>query len=212
MLSADAQKCLQDAVQNAIIRGDDVLTIEHVLFALLDDKDVNEIVSSCGGNVRSLKQQLSTHLDDMHKNVVGRMNEKDAEDPEEQNQPVTSLALQRLLQRVMMRVQSIDKREVETGNILVEIFNEKDSHATYFLERQGLRRYEVIRFFAHGLSRRKTENSSTSTNSSQSSASSNSNSEDERSSGESKGSFLKKFAVNLNEKAKQGKIDPIIGR
>lgn len=143
------------------------------------------------------------------------------------HQPVATIALQKLLQRVVIKVRSVDRTSVETGNLLIEILDEKDSFASYFLRRQGIKRFDVIRYFSHGLGRAAEGQSDAASSGSQDDLDSTprdasteggegpgegSSTTDSRGTKANRKSFLREFATDLVKKARDGKIDPVIGR
>ncbi len=164
------------------------ITVEHLLLSLLNMDDVIDIFNSCDGEIELLKQQLIDYIDTSTP-VVN--NDKNTE-----VQP--TLGFQRVLQRAVFHVQSSGKKEVAGINVLVAIFSEKKSRAIYFLTKQNITRLDVVNYISHGMDR------------------SEQHSESEQTAGEinevSGSTALDKYATNLNELAKQGKIDPLIGR
>jgi ATP-dependent Clp protease ATP-binding subunit ClpA len=136
------------------------------------------------------------------------------------HQPVATIALQKLLQRVVIKVRSVDKSTVETGNLLIEILDEKDSFASYFLRRQGVKRFDVIRYFSHGLGRLAAGQSDDANgrgdeqpNQAHDDPQEGQQGQEPRGNSKStRKSFLREFAVDLVKKAKDGKIDPVVGR
>ncbi|MEK7358574.1 MAG: ATP-dependent Clp protease ATP-binding subunit ClpA, partial [Bdellovibrionota bacterium] len=186
-------------------------------------------INSCGGDVVELVVELEKFLDQHCPRVRFQKAEGDdsvagagidSNSAYEHWKPEFTLACHRLLQRAVIQVQSAGKDLVTTGNVLVAIFNEKDSHAVYFMEAQGVTQFDVINYISHGVS--KADPTSMSGPISSSSSSSSAGPQDDRdmeidglpkdSSKQGKQSPLKAFCVNLNERARQGKLDPMIGR
>ena len=164
------------------------ITVEHLLLSLLDMDDVIDIVASCDGEINLLKKQLIEYIDSTTP-VIDNGNNTEV-------QP--TLGFQRVLQRAVFHVQSSGKKEVAGINVLVAIFSEKKSQAIYFLTKQNITRLDVVNYISHGMERNdpvglseQTENEVNEVNGS---------------------TALDKFATNLNELAKEGKIDPLIGR
>ncbi len=164
------------------------ITVEHLLLSLLDMDDVIDIVASCDGEINLLKKQLIDYIDSTTP-VIDNGNNTEV-------QP--TLGFQRVLQRAVFHVQSSGKKEVAGINVLVAIFSEKKSQAIYFLTKQNITRLDVVNYISHGMERNdpvgvseQTENEVNEVNGS---------------------TALDKFATNLNELAKEGKIDPLIGR
>ncbi len=206
MLSSNLEKHLNMAATFAKEHRHEFVSLEHVLLALLRDPEVIEILKACGGDIAALTRDLETFLDQHCPRVRYQKAEGDDSDGALDNwKPEFTLACHRLLQRAVIQVQSAGKDLVTTGNVLVALFNEKDSHAVYFMEQQGISQFDVINYISHGVSKVDSQSPS-----------------DERetdidglpkdASKQGKQSPLKAYCVNLNEKAKQGKMDPLVGR
>jgi ATP-dependent Clp protease ATP-binding subunit ClpA len=172
------------------------ITVEHLLLALLDNPSASEVLKACAANVDDLRKSLSQFIKE-NTPTVGGTDEVDT-------QP--TLGFQRVIQRAIMHVQSTGngKKEVTGANVLVAIFGEKDSHAVYYLHQQGVTRLDVVNFIAHGI--RKSDPPEP--------AKSNENSapETEKEESDGKGSPLDQYTQNLNQAARDGRIDPLIGR
>jgi ATP-dependent Clp protease ATP-binding subunit ClpA len=171
------------------------MTVEHLLLAIVDTPKVREILKSCGADTTKLKTELKQFIDQ----TTPRLPTGEDRDV----QP--TLGFQRVLQRAVFHVQSSGKKEVTVANVLVAIFSEKQSHAAYLLSMQDVSRLDVVNFIAHGLSKAGGEERSEREEGGGASA------EAERD-GDGGGSALEKYATNLNESARKGKIDPLIGR
>ena len=188
MLNNELEFCLNEAFQMARDKRHEFITVEHLLLSLLNMDDVIDIFNSCDGEIELLKQQLIDYIDTSTP-VVN--NDKNTE-----VQP--TLGFQRVLQRAVFHVQSSGKKEVAGINVLVAIFSEKKSRAIYFLTKQNITRLDVVNYISHGMDRSEQHSGS------------------EQTAGEinevSGSTALDKYATNLNELAKQGKIDPLIGR
>ena len=188
MLNNELEFCLNEAFQMARDKRHEFITVEHLLLSLLNMDDVIDIFNSCDGEIELLKQQLIDYIDTSTP-VVN--NDKNTE-----VQP--TLGFQRVLQRAVFHVQSSGKKEVAGINVLVAIFSEKKSRAIYFLTKQNITRLDVVNYISHGMDRSEQHSGS------------------EQTAGEinevSGTTALDKYATNLNELAKQGKIDPLIGR
>jgi len=206
VLSSNLEKHLNMAATFAKEHRHEFVSLEHVLLALLRDPEVIEILKACGGDIAALTRDLETFLDQHCPRVRYQKAEGDDSDGALDNwKPEFTLACHRLLQRAVIQVQSAGKDLVTTGNVLVALFNEKDSHAVYFMEQQGISQFDVINYISHGVSKVDSQSPS-----------------DERetdidglpkdASKQGKQSPLKAYCVNLNEKAKQGKMDPLVGR
>jgi ATP-dependent Clp protease ATP-binding subunit ClpA len=186
---------LNDAFAGAREARHEFMTVEHLLLAIVDTPKVREILKSCGADTGKLKTELKQFIDQ----TTPRLPTGEDRDV----QP--TLGFQRVLQRAVFHVQSSGKKEVTVANVLVAIFSEKQSHAAYLLSMQDVSRLDVVNFIAHGLSK----------------AGGEERSEREEGGGapgdaerdaDGGGNALEKYATNLNEAARKGKIDPLIGR
>lgn len=202
MLNPMLEKSLNDAVQKAREAKHEFVCLEHVLRALLENKDAKEILTGCGARIEILKSNLETYL----QTRCPTLKEDEIDDPLSWA-PELTLAFHRLIQRAAIQVQASGKSEVTTGILLVAMFNEKDSHAVYFLESQGVSQFDVVQFISHGV-RRFGENQSETVESSEE----NSQAGPAALPPGGQPSALKNFAVNLNEKVLLGKADPLVGR
>ncbi|WP_028079308.1 ATP-dependent Clp protease ATP-binding subunit ClpA [Solimonas soli] len=193
MLSEELQKALDAAFVSARMEGHELLTVEHLLLALLSDTHVAEALNSSGADTDKLEAALKDYIRNHIQSI------KDVEKHEVQ----PTLSFQRVLQRAIYHVQAAGKKQVSTLNVLVAIFSEKDTHAVYLLGEQGVSRLDIVNFISHGIAKN---------GSSQPEKAQESESNEE---GGEKGqtqSALEQYAVNLNERAAQGRIDPLIGR
>ena len=190
MLSSELEFCLHEAFQSARERRHEFMTVEHLLLALLDIPKVHEILKSCNSNIGQLRRQLTEFIDESTPVMP----------PEEEGDVKPTLSFQRVLQRAVFHVQSSGKKEVTGSNVLVAIFSEKQSQAVYFLGLQDVARLDVVNYISHGLPQVPGDAS-----------------EDEQelsldSEVDTDSSALAKYATNLNQRAIDGKIDPLIGR
>ncbi len=195
MLSQELEFCLNDAFAGAREARHEFMTVEHLLLAIVDTPKVREILKSCGADTAKLKTELKQFIDQTTPRLPA------GEDRDVQ----PTLGFQRVLQRAVFHVQSSGKKEVTVANVLVAIFSEKQSHAAYLLSMQDVSRLDVVNFIAHGLSKAGGEERS------EREDGGGAPSDAERD-GDSGGSALEKYATNLNEAARKGKIDPLIGR
>jgi ATP-dependent Clp protease ATP-binding subunit ClpA len=199
MIAQELEVSLHMAFVEARQQRHEFITVEHLLLALLDNPSAAEVLRACSANVDDLRKSLTNFIKDNTPQVAGT--------DEVDTQP--TLGFQRVIQRAIMHVQSTGngKKEVTGANVLVAIFGEKDSHAVYYLHQQGVTRLDVVNFIAHGI--RKSDPP-------ESSKPGESASENEEQGGEGKSnekaSPLEQFTQNLNQLAKDGKIDPLIGR
>ncbi len=198
MIAQELEVSLHMAFVEARQQRHEFITVEHLLMALLDNPSAAEVLRACSANLDDLRKSLLGFIKE-NTPTVGGADEVDT-------QP--TLGFQRVIQRAIMHVQSTGsgKKEVTGANVLVAIFGEKDSHAVYYLHQQGVTRLDVVNFIAHGI--KKTDPPEPA----KPGESSGSNSEGEKEEGDGKGSPLDQFTQNLNQLAKDGKIDPLIGR
>ncbi|WP_026352826.1 ATP-dependent Clp protease ATP-binding subunit ClpA [Solimonas variicoloris] len=193
MLSEELQKALDAAFVSARMEGHELLTVEHLLLALLSDTHVAEALSSSGADTEKLEVALKDYIRNHIQSI------KDVEKHEVQ----PTLSFQRVLQRAIYHVQAAGKKQVSTLNVLVAIFSEKDTHAVYLLGEQGVSRLDIVNFISHGIAKN---------------GSSQPDKAPDAENGEDGGdksqtqSALEQYAVNLNERAAEGRIDPLIGR
>jgi len=191
MISQELEVSLHMAFMDARQKRHELITVEHLLVAMLDNPSAQEVLKACGANFDSLKKDLLSHIEE-HTPIVNGENEVDT-------QP--TLGFQRVIQRAMLHVQSSGKKEVTGANVLVAIFGEKDSHAVYFLHQQGIARLDVVNFIAHGIEKeldKENEVDEVDENIDQKT--------------QNKESDLESYALNLNKVVLDGKIDPVIGR
>jgi len=192
MLSKDLEYTLNAAFQAARDRNHEFMTVEHLLLALFDNAESAAILRACDADIDALKKELEAFLEG---------NTPILNDEERETQP--TLGFQRVLQRAVFHVQSSGKREVGAPNVLVAIFGEQDSQAVYFLNKQDVTRLDVVSHLSHGLT--KTSNDEDGEHIS-------SESDDVDAESEAAKTPLENYAVNLNELARAGKVDPLIGR
>ncbi len=192
MLSSELEFCLNEAFQQARTKRHEYMTVEHLLLAIIDVPTVTEILKGCGADLARLRRDLEQFIDESTPRL--------AEGSEQDVQP--TLGFQRVLQRAVFHVQSSGKKEVRGENVLVAIFGEKQSHAVYLLGLQDVTRLDVINFVSHGLSKLRDDTSGAKAQPG----------DGEESEGEASGSALENYATNLNKRARDGKIDPLIGR
>ncbi len=192
-LSRPLEASLTLAVREARRRRHEFLCLEHVLWALLADDGVVEVVTACGGDPAKLRHDLEHYLDQM-----------EALPPDVDVPPQQTLAFQRVLQRAAAHVQSSGRDEIDGRNVLVAIFRETDSHAAYLLGQQGVTRLDVVTYISHGI--RKVPELPASGGPGAGVEG------DEDDDGQAARSPLEAFTVNLVEQAAAGKIDPLIGR
>ncbi|MEO8118080.1 MAG: ATP-dependent Clp protease ATP-binding subunit ClpA [Rhodoferax sp.] len=197
MIAQELEVSLHMAFVEARQQRHEFITVEHLLLALLDNPSAAEVLRACSANIDDLRKSLANFIKDNTPQVAG------SDDVDTQ----PTLGFQRVIQRAIMHVQSTGsgKKEVTGANVLVAIFGEKDSHAVYYLHQQGVTRLDVVNFIAHGI---KKSDPPESTKSGESQA----ESEEGVAEKNEKASPLEQYTVNLNQLAKDGKIDPLIGR
>ena len=197
MIAQELEVSLHMAFVEARQQRHEFITVEHLLLALLDNPSAAEVLKACAANIDDLRKSLTTFIKE-NTPTVGGTEEVDT-------QP--TLGFQRVIQRAIMHVQytGSGKKEVTGANVLVAIFGEKDSHAVYYLHQQGVTRLDVVNYIAHGIKKSEPPEPTKSSEN-------NNEGEKEEAGGDSKGSPLDQFTQNLNQQAKDGKIDPLIGR
>ncbi|MBP7722381.1 MAG: ATP-dependent Clp protease ATP-binding subunit ClpA [Alphaproteobacteria bacterium] len=195
MLSRNLEQTLHRALAVANERSHEYATLEHLLYALTEDQDAMAVLRSCGISLPDLKDQLGTYIE----NELAYLVNKDAEEAK----PTT--AFQRVLQRAAIHVQSSGREEVTGANVLVALFSERESHAVFFLQEQDMTRFDAVNYISHGIAKIPTQGTP---------AAKTPRGTEESSSSQTKSGAeaLDAYCVNLNEKAKKGKIDVLIGR
>lgn len=193
MLSKELEFTLNNAFKEAREKRYEFMTVEHLLLALLDNPTAAQVLRSCGGDLESLRVELIEFIDENTPLL------DDADNRETQ----PTLGFQRVLQRAVFHVQSSGKKEVTGANVLVAIFGEQDSHTVYLLNKQNVTRLDVVNYISHGISKVPDEDKGDIED-----LSTDAGGEE----AEAEASPLDKYSTNLNIKAKEGKIDPLIGR
>ncbi len=194
MLSKDLEATLNEAFRAAKSKRHEFMTVEHLLLALLDNDIALDVLKRIGANFEKLRTDLQEYIDSTTPLIP-------AGDSDRETQP--TLGFQRVLQRAVFHVQSSGRKEVTGANVLVAIFSEQESQAVYFLKQQNIARIDVVNYISHGISKVPGEDD----------ADENLTDTDEEggAEGQSK-SALEQFATNLNEEAKAGRVDPLVGR
>ena len=192
MLSQELEFSLNMAFQEAREKRHEFITVEHLLAALLDNPSAARVLRACGGNIEELRRSLTAFLRDNIPMLA----------PGSQVETQPTLGFQRVIQRAVLHVQGVGKKEVTGANVLVAIFSEKESHAVYFLQKQNITRFDVVNYISHGISKVPGEGHELSASEEQ----------EEGATAAAERGALDIFAVNLNEQARLGKIDPLIGR
>jgi ATP-dependent Clp protease ATP-binding subunit ClpA len=195
--SRNLEDTLHRAVKFANERKHEYATLEHLLLSLADDQEASGVMRACEVDLAALKKNLLNYLDTELKSLVV----DDGEDAK------PTAGFQRVIQRAVIHVQSSGREEVTGANVLVAIFSERESHAAYFLQEQDMTRYDAVNFIAHGIAKKAGASESRSVK-----GSTEQDQEEKTAQPKSPGEALDAYCVNLNEKAKQGKVDPLIGR
>ena len=198
MIAQELEVSLHMAFVEARQQRHEFITVEHLLLALLDNPSAAEVLRACSANIDDLRKSLTHFIKDNTPQVAGT--------DDVDTQP--TLGFQRVIQRAIMHVQSTGngKKEVTGANVLVAIFGEKDSHAVYYLHQQGVTRLDVVNFIAHGIKK------SDPPEPAKANEAPASEGEEGTAEKNEKASPLEQFTQNLNQLAKDGKIDPLIGR
>ena len=191
MLDRELEQTLNSLFSEAREQRYEFMTIEHLLFALLNNNSATAVLNACGANLNSLHDDLIKFIQ-KNSTIINDIDERDT-------QP--TIGFQRVLQRAVFNVQSSGKQEVSGSNVLVAIFGERESHAVYFLNRQSITKLDITNYISHGIA-----------NINEDDETDIDEVDDESCQDKSDGNLLNRFAVNLNEKAIEGKIDPLIGR
>ncbi len=197
MLTERTQKVIESAIGMAATWNHEFVTLEHILLSLAQDAEIEKLFTSSGLDNDQLKNEVKTYLDQQvpkqpvnpapGKNLVNRS-----------PIPQLTLAIQRVLQRAIIQVQSSGRQTVHPENILIAMFDEKESYSVYLLEKAGVSRFDVIQYISHGVKKGESDELTVEVR--------------EGGSDEPASSALKKFAVNLNERAKNNQIENLIGR
>ena len=191
MIAQELEVSLHMAFVEARQKRHEFITVEHLLLALLDNPTAAEVLRACGANMDQLRKNLTQHIAEQTPRI--------AADREVDTQP--TLGFQRVIQRAILHVQSSGKKEVTGANVLVAIFGEKDSHAVYFLQQQGITRLDVVNYISHGI-----------TKTAQPQQAKGEPETEQENAAEAANSPLDNYTQNLNAQALAGKIDPLIGR
>ncbi len=188
MIAKTLQASFEFAVNEAVRRRHEYVTLEHLLFALLHDREVVDVIRACGGDVEELKKQLDTFIEKTYESVA-----------DEDIQPTLTTMLQRVIQYAQLHAQSSGRKEVDTGQMLAAIYQAEKSQAVYFLRSQGVEKLDVLNFLSHGIAKQTPQGEPAFVST-------------EEEHGGATRDPLQSFAVNLIERAKKGEIDPLIGR
>ncbi|CAN7157757.1 ATP-dependent Clp protease ATP-binding subunit ClpA [Phenylobacterium sp. LjRoot225] len=192
--SRQLEESLHRAVAYANQRKHEYATLEHLLLSLVDDEDAAGVMRACDVDLGSLRTTLTNYVDNELRSLVV----DDGEDAK------PTAGFQRVIQRAVIHVQSSGREEVTGANVLVAIFSERESHAAYFLQEQDMTRYDAVNYIAHGIAKK--------AGASENKPVKGSSDDEEKPTVKTGGEALEAYCVNLNDKARQGKVDPLIGR
>ena len=190
----ELEQTLHNALAEASRRRHEYATLEHLLIALIDDEHASKVMTACGVSRDELRASVKHYLD----NELGALVADSGTDP------TPTSGFQRVVQRAILHVQSSGRDEVTGANVLVALFSERESYAVYFLQQQDMSRLDAVTYISHGVGKGETPAETREVSGTE-----------EKSTGEKEGkkeSALKQFTVDLNEKARTGKVDPLIGR
>src|SRR6201991_3526568 len=195
--SRSLEQSLHRALALANERHHEYATLEHLLLALIEDQDAAAVMRACNVDLDKLRRSLVAYLESELDNLVT--------DGAEDSKPTAGF--QRVIQRAVIHVQSSGREEVTGANVLVAIFAERESHAAYFLQEQDMTRYDAVNYISHGIAKRPGMTEARPVRGAEEEADAKNSDEPKK-----KGAALEAYCVNLNKKAKDGKIDPLIGR
>ncbi len=189
----ELEQTLHNALSEASRRRHEYATLEHLLLALTEDAHASKVMSACGVDLKELREAVRAYLD----------SELEALKVDGQTDPSPTSGFQRVVQRAILHVQSSGRDEVTGANVLVALFSERESYAVYFLQQQDMSRLDAVTYISHGVGKGETPTETRAPEGTE---------EKSEKEGGKKESALKQFTVDLNEKAKAGKVDPLIGR
>jgi ATP-dependent Clp protease ATP-binding subunit ClpA len=191
--SRQLEESLHRAVAYANQRKHEYATLEHLLLSLIDDEDAAGVMRACDVELGALRTTLTNYVDNELRSLVV----DDGEDAK------PTAGFQRVIQRAVIHVQSSGREEVTGANVLVAIFSERESHAAYFLQEQDMTRYDAVNYIAHGIAKKAGASEQKPVKGAE---------DEDKPAVKTGGEALEAYCINLNEKAKQGKVDPLIGR
>ncbi len=196
--SRPLEETLHRAVHYANERRHEYATLEHLLLALVDDPDAGNVMTACNVDLVALKTALTLYVD----TDLAALATSDGEDAK------PTAGFQRVIQRAVIHVQSSGREEVSGANVLVAIFSERESHAAYFLQEQDMTRYDAVNYIAHGIAKK----AGSSVDKSPAKTGGSPEDAEDAAAAKTGGEALAAYCVDLNEKSRNGKIDPLIGR
>src|ERR1700677_5137320 len=197
VFSRALEKTLRKALAIANERRHEYATLEHLLLALIDDPDGAAVLKACNVDIDVLRRNVARYIDTELENLVVEAGEE----------AKATAGFQRVVQRAAIHVQSSGREEVTGANVLVAIFAERESHAAYFLQEQDMTRYDAVNYISHGIAKRPGMSEARPVRGAEEDTDTKNGDEPKK-----KGDALDAYCVNLNKKAREGKIDPLIGR
>ena len=197
--SRSLEQSLHRALAFANERRHEYATLEHLLLSLIDDQDAAAVMKACNVDLEILRRNLVEYVDTELDNLVGETSED--------SKPTAGF--QRVIQRAVIHVTSSGREEVTGANVLVAIFAERESHAAFFLQEQDMTRYDAVNYISHGIAKRPGMSEARPVRGAEDEAAA---SADETGAPKKKADALEAYCVNLNKKAREGKVDPLIGR
>src|SRR6478609_8858491 len=195
--SPSLEKALHQALTFANERHHEYATLEHLLLALIDDADAAAVMGACNVDLDALRKTLVEYVDNELSNLITGY--------DEDSKPTSGF--QRVIQRAVIHVQSSGREEVTGATVLIAIFAERESHAAYFLQEQDMTRYDAVNYISHGIAKRPGVSEARPVRGVDEETEAKGNEVAKK-----KGEALETYCVNLNKKARDGKIDPVIGR
>ena len=208
MITHELQNTFNSALQDAIARRHEFITLEHVLYALLHERTGESVLTKCGGNIKQLEKELETFLKtELEPLPKGR-----------ELIPEPTAAFERTLETAFMQATSSGQKNIDGGNLLAAMFGEKKSHAVYLLKKSNISRLDILNYISHGIAKNSADESIEPASRSKGRGPERDDEDDDEDGGHGGGSDdglrnpLKSFAVDLTERARENKIDPLIGR
>jgi len=195
--SRNLEQSLHRALALANERHHEYATLEHLLLALIDDQDSAAVMRACNVDLEKLRRSLTAYLESELENLVS--------DGNDDSKPTAGF--QRVIQRAVIHVQSSGREEVTGANVLVAIFAERESHAAYFLQEQDMTRYDAVNYISHGIAKRPGMSEARPVRGAEEDTDTKTGDDSKK-----KGDALEAYCINLNKKAREGRIDPLIGR
>ncbi|MGE0612834.1 MAG: AAA family ATPase, partial [Hyphomicrobiales bacterium] len=197
--SSSLEQALHRALEYANERSHEYATLEHLLLALIDDRDASAVMRACDVDLDALRQKVTDYLDDELGGLVISA----------QGEAQPTAGFQRVIHRAVVHVQSSGREEVTGANVLVAIFAERESHAAYFLQEQDMTRFDAVNYISHGIAKRQGMSEPRTVRGVDEDAATVEGGAEEKRRG---ADALEVYCINLNEKARKGRIDPLIGR